>query len=343
MILLAYLDSKLIMGKILSSKYRYREINREEWKRYWPRISQSNLMQSWEYGDAKADDGWRPIRYVFEKVDGQPVALAQLLVKTWSIFGGVAILNRGPVLIELDGAKIDDSAKLVFIKMLEKIAKSKRCWILFLAPELRMHEASVMLLKRIGLTPRKKPIAWGSSLVSLDGDEVDLLKKLNGKWRNLLRKSQKNDLKIERAQYTEASISGLIEFYEEAQRDVGFSGVLPSLLRSLWKRSNEDFQFCQYFATELDGSEVVGVLVSVTHGDTATYLLGNTNFDGRKLNANYGMLWEAIIDAKNAGCLWFDLGGVNENTPKGVAHFKSGLNGDNYQLIGNAISFLLFK
>ena len=331
------------MEKTSSTKYRYREINREEWKRHWPRVSQSNLMQSWEYGDAKEDSGWRPIRYLFERIDGQPVALAQLLVKTWSIFGGVARVNRGPVLIEVDGGKIDDSAKLVLIKMLEKIARGKRCWILFIAPELRMHEDSLAVLKTIGLTPRKKSVPWGSSLVSLDGDEADLLKKLNGKWRNLLRKSQKNDLKVERAEYTEASICGLIEFYEEAQRDFGFSGVPPRLLRSLWKRSNEDFQFCQYFATESDGSEVVGVLVSVTHGDTATYLLGNTNFVGRKLNANYGMLWEAIIDAKNAGCLWFDLGGLNENTPKGVAHFKSGLNGDNYQLIGNAVSLLLLK
>ena len=331
------------MKKTSSPKYRYREINREEWKRHWHRISQSNLMQSWEYGDAKADGGWCPLRYLFEDVDGQPVALAQLLVKTWSFFGGVARLNRGPVLVEVDGGRIDDSVKLVLIKMLEKIARSKKCWILFLAPELRMHEDNARLLKSIGLTPREKPLAWGSSLLALDGDEADLLKKLNGKWRNLLRKSQKNDLKVERAEYTEASISGLIEFYEEAQRDVGFSGVLPSLLRSLWKRSNEDFQFCQYSATQLSDSEVVGVLVSVTHGDTATYLLGNTNLDGRKLNANYGMLWEAIIDAKNAGCRWFDLGGINENTPKGVAHFKSGLNGDNYQLIGNAISVLLFK
>ncbi|MDB4110566.1 peptidoglycan bridge formation glycyltransferase FemA/FemB family protein [Amylibacter sp.] len=331
------------MEKTSSPKYLYREISREEWKDHWSLINQSNLMQSWEYGDAKAEDGWRPIRYLFEGIDGKPVALAQLLVKTWPIFGGVGRLNRGPVLIEGDGGKADDYAKLALIKMLEKIARSKRCWILFLTPEMKMHKDSVMLLKSIGLTPQKNSKAWGSSLVSLDGDVVDLLKRLNGKWRNLLSKSQRNNLVVERVEYTEASISGLIEFYEKAQRDINFSGIPSSFLKSLWERSNEDFQFCQYFATELDSAEVIGVLVSVTHGDTATYLLGNTNSDGRKLNANYRMLWEAIIDAKNAGCLWFDLGGINKNTPKGVAHFKSGLNGDNYQLIGNTISFLIFK
>lgn len=331
------------MKKITSFKYRYREINREEWKCHWSRISQSNLMQSWEYGDAKADDGWRPIRYVFEELGGQPVALAQLLVKTWSIFGGVARLNRGPVLIKVDGSKTDDSAKLVVIKMLEEIAREKKCWLLFLTPELRMNNDSVILLKSIGLTPKKKLEAWGSARVSLHGDVADLLERLNGKWRNLLRKSQKNKLKVERTEHTEASISDLIKFYEDAQRDIGFLGIESSLLKSLWKKSNEDFQFCQYFATEFGSAEVVGILVSITHGDTATYLLGNTNSNGRKLNANYGMLWEAIIDAKNAGCVWFDLGGINKNTPKGVAHFKSGLNGDSYQLIGNAISFPLFK
>ena len=130
MILLANLDSKLIMEETLSFKYRYRKINQEEWKCHWSQISQSNLLQSWEFGDAKADDGWCPVRYLFEDIDGHPVALAQLLFKTWSIFGGVARLNRGPVFIEAGGEKIDESAKLVLIKMLVQIAKRKRCWIL---------------------------------------------------------------------------------------------------------------------------------------------------------------------------------------------------------------------
>ena len=84
-------------------------------------------------------------------------------------------------------------------------------------------------------------------------------------------------------------------------------------------------------------------LVSIVHGDTATYLIGNTNAEGRRVQANYAMLWQAIIDAKSLGCGWYDLGGLNKNTPKGVAGFKSGLNGDNYQLVGEVRTLPFFS
>ena len=32
----------------------------------------------------------------------------------------------------------------------------------------------------------------------------------------------------------------------------------------------------------------------------------------RKLNVNYTLLWEAIMNAKNRGCKWFDIGGLSE-------------------------------
>ena len=81
-------------------------------------------------------------------------------------------------------------------------------------------------------------------------------------------------------------------------------------------------------------NELDGMLVSVTHGDTATYLIGYTNSTGRKNNANYLMLWQAIVDAKEEGVEFFDLGGLNDNTPEGIARFKKGLQGKHYDLVG---------
>jgi lipid II:glycine glycyltransferase (peptidoglycan interpeptide bridge formation enzyme) len=46
------------------------------------------------------------------------------------------------------------------------------------------------------------------------------------------------------------------------------------------------------------------------------------------------LLWEAILHAKKDGCEWFDIGGLNETTPKGIAHFKQGLNSELYSLVG---------
>ena len=76
------------------------------------------------------------------------------------------------------------------------------------------------------------------------------------------------------------------------------------------------------------------VLVTIRSGDTALYLIGSSNDKGRKMQANSVLLWQAIVHAKHSGCAWFDIGGLSNTTPKGVAEFKQGLNAMPYQLVG---------
>ena len=41
-----------------------------------------------------------------------------------------------------------------------------------------------------------------------------------------------------------------------------------------------------------------------------------------------------MLESKDDGCKWFDIGGLDETTPKGIAHFKRGLNSNLYELSG---------
>ena len=84
--------------------------------------------------------------------------------------------------------------------------------------------------------------------------------------------------------------------------------------------------------------KLLGMLVSVLHGRTSTYFIGYTNRLRRKYNANYLLIWRALID-KKFGSRWFDLGGLNSNTPKGIAHFKNGMNGNIYHNIPKFYKF----
>ena len=134
-----------------------------------------------------------------------------------------------------------------------------------------------------------------------------------------------------------AEINMLINRYKKLQLDKGFSGIPESLIIALAKQYDESWEFNLFFANEhmhKDIENSVGVLVSIHHGDTATYFIGSTNDKGRNLNANYVLLWEAIMFAKHSGCKWFDIGGLDSTTPKGIAHFKHGLNFEPYNLVG---------
>ena len=78
-----------------------------------------------------------------------------------------------------------------------------------------------------------------------------------------------------------------------------------------------------------------GLVVTIKSGDTCTYIIGATDDVGRKCQANTVLLWESILDSKRLMCQWFDIGGMSEETPKGIAEFKKGLNAKTYKLMGD--------
>ena len=83
-------------------------------------------------------------------------------------------------------------------------------------------------------------------------------------------------------------------------------------------------------------NKVVAGICVVPHGVAATYLMGWNGEQGRKLKANQLLLWEAVTHFKKAGYRWFDLGGIDEENTPGIANFKLGMNGERYELAGEA-------
>jgi lipid II:glycine glycyltransferase (peptidoglycan interpeptide bridge formation enzyme) len=325
------------MDRPRNTSAHLREIDRDTWDQFWPRVDFANMLQSWEYGDAKAvAEGWRPVRFLIVSDSGAHMALAQVLVRAWPFIGGIARLNRGPLLIdaELTANSLTEN-KLVALDLLLREARRRHWWVTFVAPELEVDDYVAERLASIGLRNRHKS-PWASARLSLHSSEQSILANLNGKWRNMLRKAQKSELIVQHREARADDLERLLACYQEMQRDKGFSGVSEKLLRELSKRTGPSWRFDLYvmLGTELSSTEWTALLVTVTHGDTTTYLIAYTNEIGRKVNANYLMLWRAILDAKNAGCSWFDLGGINENTKLGVAHFKKGVNASCYRLTG---------
>ena len=79
-------------------------------------------------------------------------------------------------------------------------------------------------------------------------------------------------------------------------------------------QSNQNWQFkifmCYRNGANNCDDELVGILVSIIHFSCSTYFIGYTNQLGRKLNANYLMLWHSMIYAKKTnanGTIWVVL------------------------------------
>ncbi len=322
--------------------YNVKEIGYTEWITHLKSFQETNLLQYWQYGAAKEEAGsWKAVRFIVTDGD-RVVALAQFLARTFPILGGIARMNRGPMLSKEIAESDREDVSCKSLAALMKEAKRRFWWVVQIAPELPESDTTVNALQNIGLKRLDQPPS-ASGLVSLSCDEEELLMSLKGKWRNCLRKGQKSGVHVSTVSGKNPDLNTLIDSYRELQQSKGFQGIPDSLIDALAKQEGEGWEFTLFTANEegsTDINESIGILVSLRHGDTSTYFIGTTDDTGRKLQVNYVLLWEAILYAKKSGCDWFDIGGLNATTTKGIAHFKSGLNSELYSLVGEWRGFI---
>ena len=261
------------------------------------------------------------------------LGICQVLVKVkFGIFKIIRI-NRGPIFFD----NINPTRKVELIEsFLSKILhhmRRKSISFSFITPEIEYNNEKPKLLNLIF---KNKFPQFGSSKINLNKSDDELMMSYDGKWRNLLRKAIRFSPKIFKYSDQNDELNEFINFYGDFKKKNNFSGVNNETIKLLSEYNNDVFKFNLYFIKK--DNKMISGLLSILHGNTATYLIGISNNEGRKINANYLLLNKAILDAKLNNCKFFDLGGLNSRTPTGIARFKNGLNGNNYKLIYTKIS-----
>jgi len=323
--------------ELTTTQWQARVLSREEWDGYWQRCPRANLLQSWQYGAAKEEaEGWKASRFLISDELACPIALAQVLTRGLPLLGAIARLNRGPLLLADLSGDAEIPFKLAALQVLLREGRRRRWLMMQTAPELPPTNGARTGLQALGFNGLTAS-AWGSGRMALDVDEQALLMSLKGKWRNCLRKGEKLGVVVTHHVCRGDQLDLLVQSYTELQSDRGFHGLSENLIRALAAQQGAMWQFNLFTARENDAAaddEPLGVLVTIRSGDTAIYLIGSTNEKGRQMQANSVLLWQAILHAKRHGCAWFDIGGLSEATPKGIAEFKQGLNAKPYELVG---------
>jgi lipid II:glycine glycyltransferase (peptidoglycan interpeptide bridge formation enzyme) len=150
-------------------------------------------------------------------------------------------------------------------------------------------------------------------------------KNLDRKWRNHLSKAQRSNLHVTRSE-------GLIDFdhFEPLLLDLMRAKRFTSAQETIFFRKvqigAERYERMMVHLAWHNGEPVAGALTSFA-GNTAVYLLGASNPDGRALRASYLIQWTVIEAAKALGNRFYDLGGVDQLANPGVYQFKKGLGG----------------
>ena len=131
---------------------------------------------------------WKPHRLLVSDEKGTPLGIVQILVKELSVFGYVARLNRGPLLIGDENNK-NHIIKILIINVICRYA-FKKMVDNFFAPEIESSDISNNELKLLpGILFKNKP-KWASGRINLKKNEADLLKQFKGKEKLIKERSK---------------------------------------------------------------------------------------------------------------------------------------------------------
>lgn len=302
------------------------DIDYQTWRQYFLLIDKPNLLQSWCYGEAKKKcQGWKIRRGIIYEA-GKPIALFQVLYKSFLLFKLVR-LNFGPLWLVENPS--EETVRHVLGILKQQWNLRKRC-VLLAAPNLNKTSLTHDILSSLGFYKRSGHYLV-SGWVDLRLSESDLRTKLRGNWRNQLKVSEKHELKFITSQDA-SDFQWLMSEYAHYQKAKTFQGTPIALLQALYECST-DFHDIWIAYVVHNNERVAGMLVAY-YGNVCTLLVSWVSEKGRELNAGNFILWNFILYSKALGCVRFDQGGIDEKNNAAVAKFKRGIPCEEYELIG---------
>lgn len=296
------------------------DITETDWNRHLERCPRANLFHSWSFGEATM------------AVEGGAVRRGEILANK-DVIGLVQLFIRGMVpgtrhVKTIQGPVFDKTAILPEqIAALTLVKKAYPSWKLnwcSLMPDLPESETVSAILSESGFN--RVMAGYQSALLDLRKSEDTLMAGLDGKWRNQLRKAMQEDLAVSFSD----DPSWLLDQYEQHKKEIAYSGPPAEVLARMNRKE-------MLVATASFEGKPVAAVLFIRTGKCATYQVGWADSDARQRNAHNLLLWMGIIELKKRGVSLFDVGGLDQKTAPGVAHFKAGLGGLPVTLAGTFI------
>jgi hypothetical protein len=288
------------------------------WERLYATAIRANLLQSWEYGEAKASTSGGVARRGVFTVCGNVLAI-MVAIQRWP---GVCRVNRGPLFLrqptpaELEG-------------VLQALTRAFRGRVLSIAPNLEGNAENWLRLARCGYrTVKARP--WVTVWQDLCLAETTSKAGMASNWRNRLNFADRAGLILDTDQGDDA-FKWLVSRHQEAAEMNAYSSTPIEILNTLRRAGS-----MLVFRAKTAGIPVAGIGVA-RHGCSATYLIGWNGPDGRNLKANHFLLWHSSVWLRNSGVCAFDLGGIDEVNLPGITEFKLGMGGCRVEYVGEYV------
>lgn len=326
-------------------------MNKNTWNDALKTFPDSQLLQTYEWGEVKAEYGWTPYYKTWNK-EGRVVAMALILERAIRLPGPFTDLRmhylpKGPILLDWEDV---DIRKLV-INHLKAFAKERGAFLLKIEPDVLLGmgepntEDAVEGLVGVHFTEELKTEKWRYSKeqiqfkhtvkIDLETDLDEIIARMKQKTRYNIRLAERKGVSIRHGNQDDFEL--LFKTYAETAVRDGFTIRNKDYYFSVWNIYFKAGMLTPLIA-EVEGELVAGLML-FHFGSTAWYLYGMSRPVHRNKMPTYLLQWEAIKVAKAQGCNIYDLWGAPEvfddtDSLWGVYRFKSGLGGQVARHIG---------
>jgi peptidoglycan pentaglycine glycine transferase (the first glycine) len=306
---------------------------KERWNQFVANSPYSSILQSYEWGELKANFGWRPLRIVLEEnekiVAGISILKREIPVIRHSLF----YAPRGPIVNFYDKGLLDSLMEAV-----EKEAERNHAISLKIDPELPAGAAEPLQnLKAVGFEPSLKQVQPRATFIlDLERDLDEIMKSCEEKTRYNIRLAERKGVTVKE----DNSAKGIAIFHElyqvTAKRDnfLVHPLVYYQRVRDVLFAAGHGTNFVAYY----EGKPVAAVII-FAFGKKIWYMYGASASEYRNVMPNHLLHWEVIKWAKEQGYKEYDLWGIPANPHEGhplfgVYRFKKGFNGELVKYIG---------
>jgi lipid II:glycine glycyltransferase (peptidoglycan interpeptide bridge formation enzyme) len=275
-----------------------------EWDAFVERTFGGDLVQSSAWARLKQTSGMEVHRVVV-RIDGAIVGGVQILARRVPLVGAIAYAPYGPVV----APDTPDDAVAQLIERLHEFCRFATVRALFVQLP-QGGERLQARLKTVGFEPTEMDVAPSVTVrIDLERTPDQLLERMSKHTRRDVKQSFREPINIRFA--TRADLPSFYELYCCTAARQQFSPMPFRYLEDMWDELHPQGRLDVLMA-DVNGLDVAGNMVSC-FGDTVTgRWLG---FDAarlqKRLRPNEALIWAVLTWARERGCRWLDVGGVN--------------------------------
>lgn len=297
------------------------KISDQQWTEFVDQRQEANFLQSAEWAKLHRSQGRAVVRQFVP--DERDEACGG-----WQ--GVVMDARRGRYLEVPGGPLIDWSDKSLSIvrAQLEIAARQHNCLFVRIRPQLADSADNRQLLSSGGFN--KAPFhlyAENTSILDISQDEQQLLAGMRRQTRYEIKQAKKQSLEVTYG----SDMADLEQFYQLQQQTASRQGFIIQPKSFITGLAGAFGYKVRAYRVTKDG-QLLNMAIVIWFGEEADYFEAASTLESRRFAGAYGLLWQAIVDAKATGMKRFNFWGITLDSKanhrfKGVTTFKRGFGG----------------